>query len=75
MLNELAAYAPMVSVGSYLIVQDTNVNGHPVENSFGPGPMEAIAEFLAINSNFVSDKGCERLLFTMHPKGYLKRIQ
>ena len=74
-LNELAAYAPLVTVGSYLIVQDTNVNGHPVDRSFGPGPMEALAEFLAANRNFVSDKGRERLMFTMHPNGYLKRIR
>ena len=74
-LNELAAYAPLVTVGSYLIVQDTSVNGHPVERTFGPGPMEALAEFLPANRNFVPDKGRERLLFTMHPGGYLKRIQ
>jgi cephalosporin hydroxylase len=74
-LNELAAYAPLVTVGSYLIVQDTNVNGHPVERTFGPGPMEALTEFLAANPNFVPDKGRERLFFTMNPNGYLERIQ
>ncbi len=74
-LNELKAYAPLVPVGSYLIVQDTNVNGQPVDRSFGPGPMEALVEFLATNSNFVPDKGCERLLFTMNPGGYLERVQ
>jgi cephalosporin hydroxylase len=74
-LNELSAYAPLVTVGSYLIVQDTNVNGHPVERTFGPGPMEAVAEFLAANRNFLPDPGRERFLFTMNPKGYLKRIR
>ena len=74
-LNELAAYAPLVTVGSYLIVQDTNVNGHPVAQTFGPGPMEAVVEFLAANPNFISDKGRERLMFTMNPSGYLKRIR
>jgi cephalosporin hydroxylase len=72
--NELAAYAPLVTVGSYLIVQDTNVNGHPVARSFGPGPMEAITEFLAADHDFISDRERERLMFTMHPKGYLRRI-
>lgn len=74
-LDELAVYAPLVTVASYLIVQDTNVNGHPVEQAFGPGPAEAVEEFLAANSNFVPDKRRERLLFTMHPNGYLKRIR
>jgi len=74
-LAELAAYAPMVNVGSYLIVQDTNVNGHPVLPSLGPGPMEAVQEFLATHDEFVSDRRRERLLFTYHPRGYLKRVR
>lgn len=74
-LRELAAYAPLVSVGSYLIVQDTNLNGHPVDPAFGPGPMEALEEFLAGNPGFEPDRSRERLLFTMHPGGYLKRVR
>lgn len=72
-LKELNAYAPLVSVGSYIIVQDTNVNGHPVAPEFGPGPMEAVDEFLKGIANFHIDNSRERWLFTMHPKGYLKR--
>ena len=73
-LAEMKAYAGLVSVGSYLIVQDTNVNGHPVLVNFGPGPMEAVQEFLATNQQFKPDEKAERLMFTLHPKGYLKRI-
>lgn len=74
-LAEMKAYGPLVSPGSYLIVQDTNINGHPVLPNFGPGPMEAVEEFLASNQQFKSDADAERLMLTLHPKGYLKRIR
>lgn len=76
-LRELEAYSPLVEVGSYVIVQDTNINGHPVFNgdALGPGPMEAVEEFLAANPQFQADTSREKLLFTMHPRGYLKRMR
>jgi cephalosporin hydroxylase len=74
-LDELRAYGPLVSVGSYLIVQDTDVNGHPVRPDFGPGPMEAVVEFLASDDRYTSDRTQERLLFSMHPRGYLRRVK
>lgn len=74
-LAELEAYAPMVNLGSYLIVQDTNVNGHPAAPEFGPGPMEALDEFLASNDQFQIDRDRESLLLTFHPRGYLKRVR
>jgi cephalosporin hydroxylase len=72
--RELALYAPYVSVGSYLIVEDTNVNGRPVLPDFGPGPAEAVAEFLAASPGFVADVSREKSLLTFNPGGYLKRI-
>lgn len=74
-LNELKAYSDFVPVGSYLIVQDTNVNGHPVLPNYGPGPMEAVLDFLATDNRFEPDRSRERMLFTMHPMGYLKRVR
>lgn len=74
-LAELRAYADLVSPGSYLIVQDTNVNGHPVLPAFGPGPGEAVQEFLAADQRFEADRSRERMLFTMHPGGYLRRVK
>lgn len=73
--EELQMYGPLVHVGGYLIVQDTNVNGHPVLPDYGPGPMEALERFLSETDSYEIDRARERFLFTMHPKGYLKRIR
>jgi cephalosporin hydroxylase len=73
-LNEMRAYAPLVSTGSYLIVEDTNINGHPVLPEFGPGPWEAVEEFLETSDQFEVDRSREKLLLTFNPMGYLKRV-
>ena len=72
--KELALFAPFVSVGSYLVVEDSNVNGHPVLPDFGPGPSEAVGEFLAVNPGFTADLSREKFLMTFNPGGYLKRV-
>ena len=63
-LDELRAYADMVPVGSYLIVQDTAANQG-----------QAVREFLLEDDRFEIDKGRERLLLTNNRDGYLKRIR
>ena len=73
-LKEMEMYAPIVSVGSYLIVEDTNLHGHPVLPEFGPGPMEAAAEFMSKTKDFVVDRSREKFFLTFNPGGYLKRI-
>jgi cephalosporin hydroxylase len=74
-LEELKQYAPLVGVGGYIIVQDTNINGHPVLPGFGPGPWEAVEEFLQGDTAFEVDRQRERFLFTFSPNGYLKRVR
>ena len=73
-LAELRAYRDLVSVGCYLVVEDTNVNGHPVLPDYGPGPMEALEEFLATTGDYVVDRDRERFLLTLNPSGFLRRV-
>jgi cephalosporin hydroxylase len=74
-LNELNIYGEMVTIGSYLIVEDSNINGHPVKPEFGPGPMEAIDEYMNNNSSFIVDKTKEKYFLTFNPRGYLRRVK
>jgi cephalosporin hydroxylase len=74
-LRELQLYARFVPVGGYMVVFDTDLNGHPVTPDFGPGPMEAVEEFLATDDRFVSDKTREKFLLTMCANGYLMRVK
>jgi cephalosporin hydroxylase len=73
-LAELEVYAPLVTPGSYLIVEDTNLNGHPVEGQHGPGPAEAVSEFLSRNPAFARDESREKLMLTFNPGGYLRKV-
>jgi len=74
-LAELELYSPFVSLDNYLIVEDTNINGHPVYPGFGPGPMEAVEAFLDATDDFVVDAGREKFYLTFNPHGYLRRIR
>jgi cephalosporin hydroxylase len=71
---EIAAYSPLVTPGCYLVVEDTNVNGNPVLPEWGPGPMEAVDEFLDDTQSFVRDLTREKFMMTFNPGGYLRRV-
>jgi cephalosporin hydroxylase len=73
-LSELRLYGELVTPGSYLVVEDTNVHGRPVFRSFGPGPFEAVAEYLSQDARFVVDESREKFYMTFNPGGYLKRL-
>jgi cephalosporin hydroxylase len=68
-------YSPLVSVGSYVIVTDTVVNGNPVWTGFGPGPMEAVKILVQRHGEFYADPDMERFALTFNPGGFLKRIR
>ena len=80
-LAELNAYAPLTSTGSYCVVFDTVVEDLPKEmfpdRPWGPGnnPKTAVWEYLKTHPEFQIDKSIQdKLLITVAPDGYLKRI-
>jgi cephalosporin hydroxylase len=58
-----------------LVVEDTNVNGHPVMPDFGPGPWEAARSWLPSHPDFEVDRAREKFLATFNPRGYLRRTR
>jgi len=76
-LKELEIYSQLVTVGNYLIVEDTNINGHPVESGWGPGPLEALLEWQdnPYSQNFKTDMNRQKFGLTFNPNGYLLRVK
>ncbi len=81
-LAELNAYAPLVSKGSYCVVFDTIIEDMP-EDMFhdrpwgkGNNPKTAVREYLKTHPEFEIDKSIEnKLLITVAPEGYLRRVK
>ena len=71
--RELAAYAQLVPVGCYLIVEDSNIGR--IREDLMPGPLEAIEAFLASTDEFEIDREREKFLITFNPSGYLRRVR
>jgi|694.fasta_scaffold102086_4 cephalosporin hydroxylase len=81
-LAELEAYAPLTTLGSYCVVFDTIIEHMPKtmfpDRPWGPGnnPKTAVKEYLKTHPEFEVDKKIQnKLLITVAPDGYLKRIQ
>ena len=80
-LKELQAYAPLVTTGSYCVVFDTVIENMP-EDSFpdrpwgkGNNPKTAVWNYLKSHPEFEIDRSIEdKLLITVAPDGYLKRV-
>lgn len=76
--RDIASYAPLVSVGHYLIIEDGIVDIFNSERCVlwddNEGPLRAIAEFLEEQEGrFIRDMGAERFLATTNPSGFLRR--
>jgi cephalosporin hydroxylase len=72
--REFELLAPLVPVGSYVIVEHTVLNGFPVDASFGPGPHEAIRRLMNLHGEFLADTARERHALTFNQGGFLRRI-
>ena len=73
-ITEMDEYHQFVAPWNYMIVEDTNINNHPVRADFGPGPWEAVDEWLPEHPSFRPDRWVEPYL-TYAPGGYLRREQ
>jgi cephalosporin hydroxylase len=82
-LAELRAYAPLVTVGQFLVVADTFVEDIPPQEHrpgrpWGPGdnPATALRSWLTETDGFERDPFVNaKLLLTASPGGYLRRIR
>jgi cephalosporin hydroxylase len=74
-LGEMKLLRPLLVKGDYIVVEDSNVNGHPVYASHGPGPYEAIeAYYQEFPDDYTCDRERERKFgFTWAPNGFLIR--
>lgn len=82
-LEELKLYAPLTSIGSYCVVFDTIVE-HLPDNyleggrpwGVGNNPKTAVLKYLNTHDEFEIDKSIDnKLLISVAPDGYLKRIK
>jgi cephalosporin hydroxylase len=81
-LQELRDYGTMTSVGSYCVVFDTFVEDMPPKYfsdrpwDKGNSPKTAVHEFVAEDDRFSIDRAIDqKLLITVAPSGYLKRVK
>jgi cephalosporin hydroxylase len=63
--RELELYSPLVTPGSYLVVEDTNA----------AGARAAAERFVADRDDFAVDRSRERFLMTFFPGGWLRRVK
>lgn len=81
-LAELRAYAPLVSTGSYCVVFDTLIEDMPADaypdRPWGKGdnPKTAVWQYLQENTDFEIEHSMDqRLLISVAPSGYLKKVR
>ena len=69
-----AAYESLVPTGSFVILENTIMNGHPVWAGMGPGPAEAGARIRVRHPDFDLDPRLNGLPLSFNHVGYLRRV-
>lgn len=77
-LQNIEAVHQWVSVGTYMLVQDTKMDRFVAalkkkHGRYKFGPMRSVDEFVAKHKNFVIDRKFEYLLYSQHHRGWLKK--
>ncbi len=72
---EMVMLRDILKPGDYLVVEDSNINGHPVLPEWGPGPFEAVELYAKeFPDDYTFDGVRERKFgFTFAPRGFLVR--
>ncbi len=73
-LREMELYGELVTAGSYMIVEDTDLNGNPVGPIGHPGPREAVDAYLSRKGcSYRADATKHKFFMTQNSGGFLKR--
>lgn len=74
---ELELLQTVLVAGDYVVVEDTNLNGHPILPNYGPGPYEAVQRFLSTHpGQFWHDRVREaKFGFSFATNGFLVKLR
>ena len=67
-------FETFVRPGSYVILENTILNGRPVWPAYGPGPHEAVRKITQARGDFMQDTEVEHYALTFNRGGFLRRI-
>ena len=72
-LAEMLSIRDVLQPNDYVVVEDANVNGHPIERNWGPGPFEAMQEYFTRHPDDYSrdTQREQKFAFTFATNGFL----
>jgi cephalosporin hydroxylase len=76
-LQDFETYSPLVTPGSYLIVENWIIDLFRPRDGIGQfdnRPLAAVGELLVRHPEFTVDARRERYVITYNPRGFLRRV-